>query len=115
MVPNRSVSKIAIWAIQHFCYFSSYSIDVITWHPPTQTKLFDFPFQRSDAKNALIISLKKQAYFSVCKSIEKVFRIKFSTLSSSSAIFITLSPSLCEVVKFDCKKEKVIARKKVLS
>ena len=47
---ERAVCKIAIRAIQHFCYVSFYSIDVITWHSLMQTKLFDFPFQSGNAK-----------------------------------------------------------------
>ena len=93
--------------IQHFCYFSSYSIDVITWHSPTETKLLDFPFKTGNANDTLVISFKKHAYLSVCKSLEKVFLYKIiHPIFLSSHIYYP-SPSICEVVKFDCKVKKL--------
>ena len=93
--------------IQQFCYFSSYSIDVITWHSPTQTKLLDFPFKSGNANDTLAISFKKHAYLSVCKSLEKVFLYKIiHPIFLSSHIYYP-SPSICEVVKFDCKMKKL--------
>ena len=87
--------------------FSSYSIDVITWHSPTQTKLLDFPFKSGNANDTVVISFKKHAYFSVCKSLEKVFLYKIIHPVFLSSHIYYPSPSICEVVKFDCKMKKL--------